>query len=293
MGGGITLSSELGKGTCFKFSVILPAVTATHTLEQEHHHWQARLDVRWEGESTQSIYLNEEVTTIGRGIGNRLVLGDTMVSRCHAQIVMSNETYWLTDLGSSNGTFLNDKPLVPHTPYPLGNDDSIRIGVFHLIFSRHDLTVEGFQPHMLKILVAEDNRINQQVILRLLKKIGYEADLVNNGKEAVERLRIQEYNLVLMDLEMPEMDGLTATQLINQEWPQNTQDIYRIRPWIVALTAYATEEDRERCREAGMNGYLTKPIRLPELERTLTQCGLLFLNHQEEQDFRTWVTGDP
>jgi len=94
---------------------------------------------------------------------------------------------------------------------------------------------------------------------------------------------------------MPEMDGLTATQRINEEWSHNhpAGRPYHLRPWIVALTAYATEEDRERCREAGMNGYLTKPIRLPELERTLTQCGLLIFNNSGDQDFRTWVTADP
>ena len=295
MGGGITLRSELGRGTCFEVKVILPAIPSVAGLESgDHPKCQARLDVRWEGESTQFIYLNEEVTTIGRGIGNRLVLGDTMVSRCHAQIVMANEAYWLTDLDSSNGTFLNDKPILPQKPYPLSHDDSIRIGVFHLIFSYYDVAPEIVDPKKLKILVAEDNRINQQVILRLLKKIGYEADLVSNGKEAVDRVRETDYNLVLMDLEMPEMDGLTATQTINQAWSSGTQleRPYHLRPWIVALTAYATEEDRERCREAGMNGYLTKPIRLPELERTLTQCGLLIFNRVEGQDTRTWVTAD-
>jgi PAS domain S-box-containing protein len=294
MGGKITLRSELGKGTCFEVTAILPTIPSISSGESgENSHAQARLEVRWEGEATQSIYLNEEVTTIGRGIANRLVLGDTMVSRCHAQIVMSNDAYWLTDLNSSNGTFLNDKPIVPRKPYPLSHDDSIRIGVFHLIFSYYDVSPEIVDSKKLKILVAEDNRINQQVIIRLLKKIGYEADLVGNGKEAVTRVREDDYNLILMDLEMPEMDGLTATQMINEEWSRNnTGRPYHLRPWIVALTAYATEEDRERCREAGMNGYLTKPIRLPELERTLTQCGLLIFNNSGDQDFRTWVTAD-
>jgi CheY-like chemotaxis protein len=218
-----------------------------------------------------------------------------MVSRCHAQIVMANEGYWLTDLNSSNGTFLNDKPLVPHEAYPVSNDDCIRIGVFQILFSRHAASIEDPKPRSLKILVAEDNRINQQVVLRLLKKIGYDTDLVNNGREAVEAVREKEYHLVLMDLEMPEMDGLTATQTIHQEWAaQSTNDpAYRLRPWIVALTAYATQEDRERCREVGMNGYLTKPIRLPELERTLTQCGVLLLNNPNSAAFTTWVTEDP
>jgi hypothetical protein len=217
-----------------------------------------------------------------------------MVSRCHAQVIMENEFYWLMDLNSSNGTFLNDKPLIPHTSYPLSNDDCIRIGVFQLLFSRNSVSIEDSKPRSLKVLVAEDNRINQQVVLRLLKKIGYEADLVNNGREAVEAVREKEYHLVLMDLEMPEMDGLTATQTIHQEWREKSQSSldYHVCPWIVALTAYATQEDRERCREVGMNGYLTKPIRLPELERTLIQCGILLLNNPDSIAFTTWVTED-
>ena len=99
MGGKITLRSELGKGTCFEITAIVPTIPSVSGGESgSSSHAQARLEVRWEGEATQSIYLNEEVTTIGRGISNRLVLGDTMVSRCHAQIVMSNDAYWLTDL---------------------------------------------------------------------------------------------------------------------------------------------------------------------------------------------------
>ena len=292
MGGGITLSSEPGEGSCFKILVVLPVANPLAIPKETSEQWQARLEVRWSGETTQSIYLNDEVTTIGRGLGNRLVLGHTMVSRCHAQIVMANDCYWLIDLNSSNGTFLNDKPLIPHEPYPLSNDDSIRIGVFQLFFSRHPMRKEDLSPRSLNILVAEDNRINQQVALRLLKKIGYDADLVNNGREAVEAVRQKDYDLVLMDLEMPEMDGLTATQTIHQEWVAQGERALRMCPWIVALTAYATQEDRERCREVGMNGYLTKPIRLPELERTLNQCGMLLLDNPESDDFTTWITED-
>ena len=292
MGGGITLTSEPGKGSCFQISILLPVVAEIIVPTDDREQWQARLEVNWNGETSQSIYLNEEITTIGRGIGNRLVLGHTMVSRCHAQINVSNEGYWLTDLNSANGTFLNDKPLVPQEAYPLSNDDCIRIGMFQILFSRHSAFIDDPKPRSLKILVAEDNRINQQVVLRLLKKIGYDADLVNNGREAVEAVRESSYNLVLMDLEMPEMDGLTATQTIHKEWEERSQDdsSYSLRPWIVALTAYATQEDRERCREVGMNGYLTKPIRLPELERTLTQCGVLLLNNPNSISFTTWVT---
>ena len=294
MHGTIELSSVPGRGSCFKVTVVLPVALAPVVPPTHSPQWQARLQVRWDGETSQAIYLNETVTCIGRGLGNQVVLGHTMVSRSHAQIVMENDCYWLIDLDSANGTFLNDKPLMPHQSYALNNDDSIRIGVFHLMFNRYQVPPETIAPRQLRILVAEDNRINQQVVLRLLKKIGYEADLVSNGLQAVQAVRDQNYDVVLMDLEMPEMDGLTACRTIHEEWSRGRSmgALSRQRPWIVALTAYATQEDRERCREVGMNGYITKPIRLPELERALQHCGVLIMDGIDEQNYNTWVTQD-
>jgi len=111
----------------------------------------------------------------------------------------------------------------------------------------------------LRILLAEDNRINQQVAGLLLKKLGYRADTVSNGEEVLEALAQRDYDVILMDVEMPEMDGLTATQRIRQERDNALQ------PWIIAVTAYSMRGDRERCLESGMNGYISKPIHLEEL----------------------------
>ena len=115
----------------------------------------------------------------------------------------------------------------------------------------------------IRILLAEDNTINQQVALLLLKKLGYRADVVSNGKEVLDALEQADYDLILMDVEMPEMDGLSATQAIRTKYP-HTQ-----RPWIVAVTAYSMLGDRERCLENGMNDYISKPIRIKELEDAL------------------------
>jgi CheY-like chemotaxis protein len=114
--------------------------------------------------------------------------------------------------------------------------------------------------------LAEDNTINQQVALLLLKKLGYRADVVSNGKEVLDALEQADYDLILMDVEMPEMDGLSATQAIRTKYP-HTQ-----RPWIVAVTAYSMLGDRERCLENGMNDYISKPIRIKELEDALSQA---------------------
>jgi len=121
------------------------------------------------------------------------------------------------------------------------------------------------QRHPLRILLAEDNVVNQKLAMRLLSQMGYRADLASNGIEAIESLARQTYDVVLMDVQMPEMDGLEATRRINQRWPRGE------RPRIVAMTANAMQGDREACLAAGMDDYVTKPIRVDELVRALQQ----------------------
>ena len=122
------------------------------------------------------------------------------------------------------------------------------------------------KSHPLRILVAEDNNLNQQVVLLLLQKHGYRADIVGNGQEAIQALRQTPYDVILMDIEMPEMDGLTATASIHQEWDREKS------PWIVAVTAYAMQGDREKCLAVGMDDYITKPIREGELIQALQKA---------------------
>ncbi|MGB3518267.1 MAG: response regulator [Elainellaceae cyanobacterium] len=119
--------------------------------------------------------------------------------------------------------------------------------------------------HDLRVLVAEDNLVNQKVILQLLKRLGHEAEIANNGIEVLDYLRQHPYDLVLMDVQMPEMDGLEATREIRQQIPTEQQ------PYVVALTANATQGDREVCLQAGMDNYLSKPIRMDALSTILQQ----------------------
>jgi PAS domain S-box-containing protein len=168
------------------------------------------------------------------------------------------------------------------------------------------------KPHLaqglpLKILLAEDNVVNQQVALHLLQRMGYRADVVSNGLEVLQALGRQSYDVVLMDVQMPEMDGLTAARRICQEWssdlgvgdapensditesnqqPNNPKSKTRPqdkvpwrqnlksnkRPRIIAMTANAMQGDREMCLEAGMDDYISKPIRIEELIRALSKC---------------------
>ena len=108
--------------------------------------------------------------------------------------------------------------------------------------------------HPLRILIAEDNQINQRVCLMHLSRLGYRADVTSNGSEAVDAVLGRPYDIVLMDVQMPEMDGLDATRQIRRQLPADRQ------PWIVALTAHASRSDAGRCLEAGMNDYLSKPF---------------------------------
>jgi signal transduction histidine kinase/CheY-like chemotaxis protein/sensor domain CHASE-containing protein/HPt (histidine-containing phosphotransfer) domain-containing protein len=111
----------------------------------------------------------------------------------------------------------------------------------------------------LRILLVEDISLNQKVVIQMLQRFGYRADVANNGLEALSALRRQSYDLVFMDVQMPEMDGLEATRRICQEWSHPT------RPWIIAMTAHAMQGDREECLGAGMNDYISKPIRVEAL----------------------------
>jgi PAS domain S-box-containing protein len=115
----------------------------------------------------------------------------------------------------------------------------------------------------LRILLAEDNPMNQKVALRLLERLGYSADVATNGLEAIEALERRPYDVVLMDVQMPHLDGLDATRQICERWPEES------RPHIVAMTANALPEDREACFAAGMNDYVAKPIRAEELAAAL------------------------
>ncbi|HUS77017.1 MAG TPA: GAF domain-containing protein [Methanothrix sp.] len=114
----------------------------------------------------------------------------------------------------------------------------------------------------LEILLAEDNVVNQKVALLMLKKLGYKADVVSNGREVLQALFKKPYDVILMDVQMPDMDGLEATRaILNLKLKK--------RPKILAMTAYALEGDKERCLLAGMDGYISKPVQLGELRSAL------------------------
>jgi PAS domain S-box-containing protein len=131
---------------------------------------------------------------------------------------------------------------------------------------RIEMDPDMARRHPLRILLAEDNVVNQKVATRLLGQMGYRADVAANGLEAVAAVERQPYDVVLMDVQMPELDGFEASREINRRWPAD-------RPRIVAMTANAMEGDRELCIAAGMDDYVAKPIRVEELVAALGRCG--------------------
>ena len=121
----------------------------------------------------------------------------------------------------------------------------------------------SLSPRGLRVLVAEDNEVNQLVERRMLEQLGHTVDVVDNGLRAIEALRAGRYDVVLLDMQMPELDGLSTAAQIVETWPRPE------RPRLVALTANAMSGDRERCLAAGMDDYVTKPIRRDALEAAL------------------------
>ena len=158
------------------------------------------------------------------------------------------------------------KPIKPLQLYSLVVDVLSGLGPVNSVVIEPRLDKKLASQVPLKVLVAEDNLINQKVALNILKRLGYQADVAGNGVEALNALRRQFYDVVLMDVHMPEMDGVETTREICREWPEGR------RPWIIALTANAMQGDRERCLEAGMDDYIRKPVQVGELGAALDRA---------------------
>jgi two-component system sensor histidine kinase/response regulator len=130
-----------------------------------------------------------------------------------------------------------------------------------MLVTRHTLRES---VRKLRILVAEDNAVNQAVIIRVLQKMGHATVLAHNGKEALAFASAENFDVVFMDVQMPEMDGLAATGAIRESEKNGGRHLP-----IFAMTAHAMKGDRERCLDAGMDGYITKPVRFSDIEQTL------------------------
>ncbi|WP_322907317.1 PAS domain S-box protein [Paenibacillus campi] len=130
--------------------------------------------------------------------------------------------------------------------------------------SAEGLTDGKYGP--LRILIAEDHPVNQKLLREMLRKLGYRADIAHNGQEATMMAMSRPYELIFMDIQMPEMDGIEATRKLRERLPEHEQ------PVIVATTAFARSTDRDMCLDAGMQDFISKPLRLQEVERIIKQC---------------------
>ncbi|CAN1209119.1 hypothetical protein TUMEXPCC7403_02780 [Tumidithrix helvetica PCC 7403] len=185
-------------------------------------------------------------------------------------------TVWVESLGHVGGDRPIDWTIASSSGNTMGSTFYFTIAVTSNVAETHpmvcllspsdrqvvDITMAKKFP--LQILLVEDSHFNQKIACLMLKKLGYQADVVNNGREALNLLQERQYDVVLMDLQMPEMDGLTATKAIRKESTDPSL------PWIVAMTANVLPEDRQKCIAAGMNDYISKPIRIEEIIRALT-----------------------
>ncbi len=170
---------------------------------------------------------------------------------------------------------------------------AIYAGEVEALLKQTNTVLPEFDPQMgirnpLRILTVEDNSINRNLVLLMLERLGYHADVAANGIEALEALRRQSYDAVLMDVQMPEMDGLEATHHIRQDFDSGDQ------PRIIAMTADAMIGDRENCLRAGMDDYISKPIHIEDLVNSLNRCQSREIREQHHLgSYNIEVVGQP
>jgi two-component system, sensor histidine kinase and response regulator len=313
MGGRVWLESQVGRGSDFHFTVCVgegnapvPEVqldlpyelllktrvlivddnpTNRLILERMLARWEMRPDCVESGEAA----LRELMAASQSSDPYHLILADkqmptmdgfALIEQVRGQSELAASTVIMMSSGAHRGDMdrCKDLGLAAYLTKPVRQNE-LRDAIARSLDRRRTLDPSDFSAAQLgrriadrevklHVLVAEDNSVNQRLATRLLEKRGHRVTVASNGQEAIAFLEHNIYDLVLMDVQMPVMDGLEATRMIRKN-EQSTGMHQRI----VALTAHAIKGDQERCQEAGMDGYLAKPIRPEELDAVLQRCG--------------------
>ena len=293
MGGEISVKSEAGKGAVFSFSIKCqagdsPKITADPTSREllkgkkvlvVDDNFTNRRILQLQTEHLQMVPLmaasgHEALDLLEANEGIELIITDMQMPDMDGVMLSALiKKQWkdipivlLSSIGDDN---LKNFPELfasvltkPVKPLHL---EKVILAQFHTGPARPELqksvqnklNKDFALANPLDILVAEDNLINQKMILKVLEKLGYSADLANHGKEVIQMLNRKTYDVILMDVQMPEMDGLECTRYIREH--------HKIQPAIIAMTANAMVEDRDECIRAGMNDYLPKPVKMDAL----------------------------
>ncbi|MBC7475276.1 MAG: response regulator, partial [Candidatus Sericytochromatia bacterium] len=193
-----------------------------------------------------------------------------LVTRRELPIIM------LTSLGKNKSEMIGiDKVLNAYLNKPIKHKQLFNT-IISVLYDKTNLLIKQIDPETgnniselfpMRILLAEDNAINQKLAIRLLEKLGYKIDVASNGLEAIESVQRQKYDLIFMDVQMPEMDGLEATKYLVNNYSEDQ------RPKIIAMTANAMQGDEEKCLQAGMDDYVSKPISFEGIKATLNKWG--------------------
>ncbi|MBN2163733.1 MAG: response regulator [Pontiellaceae bacterium] len=297
MGGELTLSSEKGVGSRFFFSITVQESETGNTARQGHDILKGRrLLVVDDNDTNLKIIRHElnkaQITPIlcssakealsrldsGAQVDMALLdynmpemSGGMLAARLRTQENFAARPIMI--LSSSGCPRDEDAEVVDRWMTKPVKGQMLRDAIFELFAtnreslrqqpSEPDPSNEEMPPPSIRILVVEDNKVNQMVTLRILSKLGYQADLASNGQEAVEAALNISYDLILMDIQMPDMDGLEATREIRGRLPDST------KPRIIGLSAHALSDSRSKALAAGMDDYLNKPVKIVELRQML------------------------
>jgi len=310
MGGKISVTSKYGQGTCFTFTILTMAGTksgradmhcnmsglagkkvlvvddnATNRciIKKQLEHWKLIPTLANSGKEALDI--------LSQSAGFDLLLTDMMLPEVDgielAEIVRQRlpglPVILLSSMGDNRckdhpGLFRSvlTKPIKQHILCKNIFNELQQPGAVNGVeeqTGKQILSVEFARHYPLRLLVAEDNLINQQLLLKILSLLGYDAALAENGQEVLEMMDKANYDIILMDVQMPEMDGLETTRQIRNN--------KKLQPVIIAMTANAMQGDQEECLQAGMNDYLSKPVNIDALMNTLKKWAGKMLENPE------------